>query len=119
MDMNKFAKIAVAAAAPLLLAAAPPTTQDRADIRCLIVSYQLASNADAEIKNAGIIVSQYYLGLLDGRSPGLDLEALIEAESKGIDEAQMKALLQRCGSQVEKRGKEIEAIGARLQKKGV
>ncbi len=116
--MNRMIKICVAAAAPLLVAAAP-TAEDRADGRCLIVSYLLADNQDAEIKNAAVIISQYYLGRLDGRSPGLDIEALIEAETEALDDAQVQALLQSCGAAVEKRGKEIEAMGARLEKKGI
>lgn len=116
--MNRMIAMVLAAAVPLPAAAAP-SEADRSDVRCLVVSYHLAGNADKEVSNAGILVSQYYLGRLDGRSPGIDLEAAIEAESKGMDEARMKALLQSCGAAVEKRGKDIEAIGARLEKKGV
>lgn len=117
--MKRIMTMLLAASLPMLAAAAPPGAEDRADVRCLVVAYHLAGNEDKEISQAGILISQYYLGRLDGRSPGLDLEAAIEAETKGMDDAQMKALLERCGAEVEKRGKDVEALGTRLEKKGI
>ena len=106
--------------AALLAAQVPaiaPADQNSSDARCLIVTVMLAGGDNAELKAAGLIASQYYLGRLDGRSPGLDLKALLTREAERITQAEQGPLLVSCGAAMQKRGEALEAVGERMAKK--
>ena len=98
--------------------AAPASDQNGRDARCLIVSSALTDSDDAEVRTAGLIAAQYYLGRIDGRSPGVDLEALLIREAERLPPADQQALLTSCGAVLEQRGKALEAIGDRMTKMG-
>ena len=94
-------------------AAAPDDDVD--DIRCLIVAAELADNGDKEIAEAGTLMTTYFLGRLDGRSPGANLEQLITREAPALTDEDKQKLLVACSAQLELRGEQMEALGARLQ----
>jgi hypothetical protein len=111
--------ISVLALAPCLAAAAAPLDEEtRRDVRCFILIAQLSTSDDPETRDAGRIGSQYFLGRIDGRAPGLDLEAAVAAEAPAALAGQ-KTLLPRCGELMKKRGDEVEAIGNRLTARGI
>jgi hypothetical protein len=112
----------IAAILPFLLlaAAAPPLDPEtKKDVRCFLALSMLNENEDEGIRQAGLLGSQYYLGRIDGRVPGLDLEAALEAEAGSIDEAAHTALLESCGKLMETRGSEVVAIGEALERRGL
>ena len=111
--------IATAAFFCLVAAAPAPDPETRADLRCFIAISALTGSEDAATQQAGMIGSRYFLGRIDGRSPGLDLENAIAAEAADMDEAQQKALLESCGAQLAKRGSEVVAAGERLEARGL
>ena len=104
-------------AAMLAAAAAAPATpaDDAADMRCLIVAAELADNGDKEIEEAGTLMTIYFLGRLDGRSPGANLEEMLIREAGAMSEEDRQRLLISCSAQLELRGKQVEALGNRLQ----
>src|SRR5689334_22708996 len=101
---------------PFLLSAAPVQDATRSDVRCFIVVSSLADSNDDAAKTAGMMGTEYYLGRIDGRSPGLDLEAAVARELP-ISATHNANLLRSCGALMQKRGSEVEAVGRRLQAK--
>ena len=87
---------------------------DAEDMRCLIVAVELADNADKELSDAGTMMTTYFLGRLDGRSPAANLEQLLIQEATRLTEADKERLLIACLAQLELRGKQMEALGERL-----
>ena len=106
------------ALAPWLAGAAPLDEETRRDVRCFILVAQLSGSEDPALRDAGRIGSQYFLGRIDGRAPGLDLEAVMVAEADAAI-ADRKALFPYCGDLMKKRGAEVEAIGNRLAARGI
>lgn len=107
------AMIGVALLFTASLAAAAPA-DDAEDARCLIVAAELADSDDDELEEAGTIMTMYFLGRLDGRSPGANLETLIVREAAAMSEDDKERLLIACSAQLELRGKQMEALGSRL-----
>ena len=96
-------------------AAVAAPADDAEDMRCLIVAAELADNQDSEIAEAGTLMTTYFLGRLDGRSPGANLEELLLREAAAMTDDDRQRLLIACSAQLELRGKQMEALGARLQ----
>jgi hypothetical protein len=86
-------------------------TDDEADMRCFIVSAEMADSKDKEEETAGSIMLFYYLGKLDGRNPSADLKALLTKEAERMTEAEKQQILASCSSKVEQRGKDLASIG--------
>lgn len=99
-------------------AAAPADTQTKADIRCFIAFSLLGEEKDPNLREASTLGTIYYLGRLDGRTPRLDLEASVAAEASGMKKSDYASLLTSCGRFVEQRGKQLEAVGAALTRRG-
>lgn len=92
-----------------------PASAPASDLRCLAVASILASNSDPNLKNAGVMAALYYLGKLDGREPGLDLEARLKQEFTQLTPQEIQPEGMRCGAELAARGKAMTEIGARLQ----
>jgi hypothetical protein len=86
------------ACCPVTRAGNATVRQEPQDARCLIASSFLMDSDDADVKTAGLLAAQYYLGRLDGRSPGLDLEALLTREAERFTDNDRSALLASCGN---------------------
>jgi hypothetical protein len=110
---------ALALVLPLLLGAAPPPDPETVkDVRCLVALIVLGNSQDPKIRESALIGAQYFLGRIDGRSPGLDLEAAMANEASMI-RAQQKSFLESCGAILTRRGGEVEEIGNRLKGRGI
>lgn len=96
-------------ASPAAALAAP--ADDEADMRCFIVSAEMADSQDKEVETAGSIMLFYYLGRLDGRNASANLEALIEKQAKQLTDAEKQQLLASCSAKVEQRGKDLASMG--------
>lgn len=112
-------KLITTAVLPLLAGAASPEEQTRSDLRCVVALTQFAKMESAEIRQAGMTASLYFIGRLDGRVPDLDLEAALERELKTVPPSEYGSLLQSCGAAMQARGVKIIEIGASLAKKGL
>lgn len=91
--------------------------ENSADLRCLIAAAAMAQQAAAAQKGTFTAVAVYYLGKLDGRRPGLDLEARVTEEVKAMAPQDYGPELARCGGEVRERGAAVTAMGARLREK--
>jgi hypothetical protein len=110
--------VSVLLASTLLAGAVPPPdAQTKDDIRCLIAAASLAASDDPKIKQAGGAGALYYLGRLDGRSPGLDIEAAVAAEMDAVTGVPQGPLLKKCGATIEGRGAYLIAVGKALEKR--
>lgn len=87
---------------------------DQADIRCLILSGQMADSEVPEQKTAGSIMLFYYLGRIDGRNPSADLVKLIKEETEQMTEERQQQLLQSCSARLDQRGKLLSSIASQL-----
>src|SRR5690349_16546544 len=95
---------------PFLLGAAPAPNDLRNDIRCFMVASELGGSNDQSERTAGLLASEYYLGRIDGRAPGLNLEAAMMRELP-ISDTDRASLLRSCGARLQARGAAVQAIG--------
>jgi hypothetical protein len=105
----------------LTLASAQTRAQEAetiADVRCVVVGTRLAQMADPTQRSAGMMLSMYYIGRLDGRVPKLDLEELLIKELSMMTTSDYGSEAKRCGGALQTRGQEIARIGKDLVEKG-
>ena len=88
------------------------------DVRCLVVSLEMASDQNATIKTSGTISAMYWFGRLDGRTPDLDLENRVLTEIAAMKPDDLKAEAVRCGAVLQARAKSMSEMGQDLQAKG-
>ncbi len=87
-----------------------------ADVRCMLVALHTATlNVPAE-RIAGMMAAIYYLGRLDGHSPHADIEQLIKSDARKMTPAELRVESARCGGVLEKKGQELQKIGAALSR---
>lgn len=85
------------------------------DVRCLIIFMQMSNASAQAAQTGGLIGSFYYMGKLDGRSQGMDLEKLILTEVSQMSEVSFQADAKRCGDDMTKRGQAAADLGKALQ----
>lgn len=112
--------IAVATAA-LLLSAGVASAQstgalkpaDRADLECMAVAaYYGGGVEDGSPEQAGLVGGlMYYLGKLQGRTPGVDWLAHLREMVLTMEPSDIEALGPRCGAEMSAIGTELEAWG--------
>jgi hypothetical protein len=101
----------------LIAAGSPPDAQTREDIRCFMAMARLADTDDPKIKQVGTAGTLYFLGRLDGRTPGLDIGSEVAAGAAAVTEVEMRTLLKSCGELIEKRGAYLIAVGKALEQR--
>src|ERR1700722_15918296 len=89
-------------------AIADPVTDD---LRCAMVYMQMGTSKEPAIQAAGSLGMLYFLGKLDGRTPDLDVENRVIAELPNLKGDYFRAEAVRCGSELQKRGREVTAMG--------
>jgi hypothetical protein len=104
--------------AGLLLGAGPayadtksPAATAAGDVHCVVIGLLLVRSTDTSAQTAGLIMTYYYLGRLDGRTPKPDLEHLISVESKKMTPADVQADQTRCGSELDAKSRALQQIG--------
>lgn len=90
--------------------------QTVADVHCVVVAMHMATLSTPRQRSAGVMIATYYLGRLDGRSPHLDIERLIEEEAKKMTPTQLQSDAVRCGRALREKGQEMVRISADLSK---
>jgi hypothetical protein len=60
------------------------------------------------------VLAAYFLGRLDGHTPRLDVESLIERELPKLGSGELQSESTRCGILLAEKGKEIQLIGKKL-----
>ncbi len=104
---------------PLLLAAsgvAPATIED--DLHCAALFALVAGMSEDEAKKRDVVSGfLYYVGKLDGRSPGYDLESGLAAllTQPGYMTEVLPKDADRCAAELTSRGSDLEKIGEALK----
>jgi hypothetical protein len=104
------------ALAPMLLSAQEAV--NIADVRCVVVGMKLAGTANSSDQSRGLLLTLYYIGRLDGRSPKLDIEHLIIEETRRMADADYASEERRCGAALAEKGHQITEIGKHLVESG-
>ncbi len=89
-----------------------------ADIRCVIVGVSFAGMADQSRQSAGMMLSLYYIGRLNGRVPKLDIEDLLIKEMNAMTPSDYASEAKRCGASLTDKGREITRIGQDISARG-
>lgn len=116
-------KIAVRAALAIAALVAAGGTAGAADdssgdVRCLVVSLQLAASDVPAIKAAALTASFYWMGRVDAHVAGDELEDRMMAEIGNLGAEELRSETQRCGQELLQRGHAMQDIGADLQRRG-
>ena len=110
---------------PLLAAAAGPSgpvpVETMADLRCAAVFAYTAGSVKAEDQPGVIGGFLYFLGKIDARSPGIDLESsLADMMTKGdFKSGVLEPYGPACARELEERGSAISKVGKALSAKGM
>ena len=99
---------------PAQAQAADPNT---ADVRCMVVTLNLIGSGDAQQRQAGQGAILYFLGRIDARAPGYNLEDAVFAQSRAMSANDLKSEGERCGGMLIARGQELTAIGQRISER--
>lgn len=113
--MMKKMILGVAFAAMAMGAAPAHADANSEDVRCLVIFMQMSNASAQAAQTGGLIGAFYYMGKLDGRSQGMDLEKMILDEVAHMSEASFQADAKRCGDDMTKRGQAAADLGKALQ----
>jgi hypothetical protein len=120
--MTRIDRCAMALAGAALLAAgsarAQPKAPDPQDLQCLVVTFIMADSKDEGTKAAGALGAFFYLGKIQGKTPGADLDKPIMDLAGNLSANDIKAYGERCGAELKAEGQAVSALGQRLQKAG-
>lgn len=100
--------------------AAQPSPADLQDLRCVAAIAALSSLSDKpKVKENMMIGMLYYVGKIDGRSPGFDYQGQLAALMAQPDYAEKNLLAdaQRCGDELKARGEQLQKLGGALGNK--
>ncbi len=78
--------------------------------------HSIRRDARLDQKSIGLLLNLYYTGRLDGRSPKLDIEALLSAQIAKMTEADYTAEAMRCEQNLQAKGAQITHFGEDMQK---
>jgi hypothetical protein len=94
--------------------AQPPADSVRFDLRCLLATTVVGSQASGEGRAAAMVVSTYFLGRLDGSLPAAQLEARLNQEAQELQASQIGEIARACAAVTHRRGQEVRDIGRRM-----
>jgi len=84
------------------------------DVRCVVVGMHMSTLNTPQQRDAGTVLSIYYLGRLDGHLAQTDVEQLIEKEAGKMTPEDLRTEAVRCGKALSDKGQEIARISAAL-----
>lgn len=88
--------------------------QTIADVQCIVVAMKMDAASGSAQQVTATMITLYYLGRLDERVPGTDIEGLIVKEAAKMSPADLRSEAARCGRALTEKGLEIQRIGSRL-----
>jgi hypothetical protein len=100
----------------------PAQAQDQpleAELSCLVVSLALMQSTDPQQSNSGRMAFLYWLGRLDGGDPSFDIEGRLPATFGVMTQERLATEAMRCGGEMIRRGNEVQAIGRRMEERGL
>ena len=116
-----FAATAAALTTPTTAQVRPPLPEtSRGDLQCFIIySSVLGTTKDEKIRSAATNGFIYFLGKLDGGAKGIDMFEEVKGEALKMQKVEFDKVASSCDLQLNKRGQEVQAIGAALAKAGI
>ncbi len=116
--MMKRVKLMMLAAAIAGMAAMPAAAAEESDttteLRCILLSGNMAGAKDPQARQAGMMMAFYFLGRLDKKYSAAALTDKLEAEAAGLDKEKLQAVVTTCGEQLRMRGAFLEDLGKKL-----
>lgn len=100
-------------------AAAVPTAADMQDLRCVAAFAAVSNLAEKEDDKTKLLAGMlYYIGKIDGRSPGFDLKGQLTrlVEQPDYLTKQLGSDVERCAEEAQSRGHQLEDIGDAMKK---
>jgi hypothetical protein len=91
--------------------AADTTTND---MHCLVIGAIMGSSSEAEVKNAGVLMTVYYLGRLDGSGIAVDFSGGYKSEIARIPQMDLEVEAKGCSTLLTSRGTEMTELGKAL-----
>ena len=116
--MRKVLYLGLLALIPVFSPASGQDAEATSDVRCIVVGLRFARATDSTQRSAGLMLSLYYIGRLDGHNPGFDLENAIAQQMEKMTPADYASEAQRCGGNLQNKGKQITVIGQHLIQRG-
>ena len=100
------------------LAASPAAADpDTDDVHCFIVAIKMADSNQPALQTSGLMGQFYWMGKLDGRSPGTDMETAVMAELPKMLGDLFQREYARCDKELRARGKSEVEMGRDMQKR--
>jgi hypothetical protein len=97
--------------------AAPATSDFDFDVQCMIATQQASGQLEGELAFAAQLAAMYYFGRVDSGLSSVELERRMAAAAKEIEGRPLGPLLEKCGDYMKVRGKLMEDLGARLERR--
>ena len=84
------------------------------DLRCLLAMGAMQSNADQNLKSAGMMGSLYFLGKIAAAQPDIDLGGQLASEAAKLKGQPAQPLFQRCLQEFNTWSQQLVALSARV-----
>lgn len=94
--------------------ASPGDAANAQDAQCVVIGARISASPDQQQRASGQLLTVYFLGRIEGRSPGINLEKLIELQATAMTRDDERRALQRCGKEFASQGTELVRIGRML-----
>lgn len=90
--------------------------QDMADLKCLALTAYLGGQmSEGDERRAGLAAGvMYYLGRLEGRTPGVEWLGRLAEYLETAEVADLQGEAQRCGEELKERGAALTTWGSRM-----
>ncbi len=111
--MKKVITAAVLTATLLLASGAQAQGAETAnDLKCILVfSVAASGQADPAARAGAGMAVLYFVGRIEGRTPGFDIENGLRTEAGKLTGVSAKSEFIRCGAALKSKGEELQAIG--------
>lgn len=115
--MKKIITAAVLAATLFLAGGAQAQeAETTSDLKCILVFSLAASQQDdPAARAAGGMAVLYFIGRIEGRTPGFNVENGLRIEAVKLTGATAKNEIIRCGGALKSKGEELQAIGRSMR----
>lgn len=101
----------------LLAASSAAADPDTDDVHCFIVAIKMADSDQPALQTSGLMGQFYWMGKLDGRSPGTDMETAVMAELPKMLGDLFQRESARCTMELRARGKAEVEMGRDMQQR--
>lgn len=84
------------------------------DFHCLVIGTVMSNAENEQLRNAGLYMTIYYLGRLDGSGRQVDFKGGYKTEIARLPQEDMEAEAKSCGALLTARGAALSAMGKEI-----